>query len=137
MPTDASGDYAPEPQVRPAGPTISASRGAFLITGSGFLPNQPVTVRITNSGDGVVDYLTYISDADGCLDAALPDTTVAQTWHITVTDQRPEPAGDCGLLWSNTVVVAFARADGSSGHSSNPLAPQTAAKGDKDKQVVE
>ena len=132
MSTDTSGDRAPAPQVRPTGPIISASRGEVLITGTGFLPNQPVTVRITNSGEGVVDYLTYISDADGRLYAALPETTVIRNGQITVTDQRPDPAGNCGLLWSNTVILARARADGSRGHSSNPVAPQAAAKGHKD-----
>jgi hypothetical protein len=77
-----------------------------LITGTGFLPNRPVTIRITCSGDDIVDYLTYTSDADGGLNAPLPDTAATETAHITVTDQRPDPSGDRGLLWSNTVIVA-------------------------------
>jgi hypothetical protein len=105
MPTDASGNHAPAPPVRPAGPIISASRGQVVITGSGFLPNYPVTVRITCSGDEIVDYLTYISDADGCLSAPLPETVVTETGHITVTDHRLDPAGEGGLLWSNTVII--------------------------------
>jgi hypothetical protein len=65
MPTDASRQDAPVPPVRPTGPIISASRGQILITGNGFLPDCAVTVRITYTGEGIVDYLTYISDADG------------------------------------------------------------------------
>jgi hypothetical protein len=65
----------------------------------------PVTVRITYSGDDIVDYLSYISDADGRLSALLPQTAVTETGHIAVTDHRPDPAGDCGVLWSNTVIV--------------------------------
>jgi hypothetical protein len=84
---------------------ISASCGHVLITGSGFLPNHSVTIRITYIGDGVVDYLTYVSDADGYLSAPLPETAVTETGHIAVTDHRPDSHGDGGRLWSNTVSV--------------------------------
>jgi len=102
--------YVPrnQPNARPIGPTdpiISASRGHVLITGSGFLPNRSVTIRITYIGEDVVDYLTYISDADGYLSAPLPETALSETGHIAVTDHRPDPDGDGGLLWSNTVIV--------------------------------
>jgi hypothetical protein len=73
--------------------------------GTGFLPNRPVTLRLAHSDDDVVDYLTYISDADGALSAPLPETAVTETGLVTVTDHRPDPAGDAGLLWSNTVIV--------------------------------
>ena len=76
-----------------------------MITGSGFLPNRSVTIRITHSGDDIVDYLTYTSDANGGLSAPLPETAVTETGHIAVTDHRPDPDGDGGLLWSNTVIV--------------------------------
>jgi hypothetical protein len=105
MPTDTPGNHAPAPPVRPAGPIIRAFRGQVVITGSGFLPNRPVTVRITCSGDEVVDYLTYVSDAGGGLNAPLPETAVTETGQIVVTDHRPDPDGDGGLLWSNTVIV--------------------------------
>jgi hypothetical protein len=97
--------YPPAPPVRRTSPVISASRGQVMITGTGFLPNCPVTVRIMGGGQGIMDYLTYISDADGYLSAALPETAIIETGHIAVTDHRPHPAGDGGLLWSNTVIV--------------------------------
>ena|SRR5271157_2537394 len=105
MPTEVPGNQSPARTVRPTGPIISASSGHVFITGTGFLPNCPVTVRIAYSGEDIVDYLTYISDADGGLSAALPETAVTQTGHISVTDHRPDPAGDGGLLWSNTVIA--------------------------------
>jgi hypothetical protein len=107
MSTDAPGEHAPAPPAGPNFPIISASRGQILITGTGFLPNCMVTVRITNSGEDIVDYLTYISDADGFLSAALPAAaiTTETAYNITVTDHRRDLAGDGGLLWSNTVVV--------------------------------
>jgi hypothetical protein len=107
MPTDAPGEHASAAPVRPTGPVVSASHGQVLITGAGFLPNCAVTVRITDNGEDIVDYLTYISDADGCLCAPLPATAITETGHnIAVTDHRPDRTGDGGLLWSNTVVVA-------------------------------
>jgi hypothetical protein len=109
MPTDAPGDHAPAPPVRPTSPVISVSCGQVLITGTGFLPNCPVTVRVTSTGEDIVDYLTYTSDADGYLSAALPETAITPTGYIAVTDNRPDPAGDAGLLWSNTVIVTATR----------------------------
>lgn len=107
--TDVHGNQPPTRPVRPAGPIISAYRGQVVITGTGFLPNRPVTIRITCSGDDIVDYLTYISDADGGLSAPLPETAATETGHIAVTDHRPDPAGNGALLWSNTVSVTHTR----------------------------
>ena len=49
-----------------------------------------------------------ISAADGFVSAALPAAAITtETGHsITVTDHRRDLAGDSGLLWSNTVIVA-------------------------------
>jgi hypothetical protein len=56
------------------------------------VPNCAVTVRITNSGEDIVDYLTYISDADGFLSAArpVPAITTETGRDVTVTD-HPRP----------------------------------------------
>jgi hypothetical protein len=105
MPTDTPGSCAQVPPDQPAGPIISASRAQVLITGSGFLPNHSLTIRITYVGEDVADYLTYVSDADGGLSAPLPETAFTGCGHIAVTDHRPDPDCDGGLLWSNTVVV--------------------------------
>jgi len=105
MAIDVPGNQPTAGPIGPTGPTISASCGHVLVTGSGFLPNRSVTIRITYVGDDVVDYLTYVSDADGYLSAPLPETAVTETGHIAVTDHRPDPDGDGGLLWSNTVIV--------------------------------
>ena len=109
MSSDTPATQAPVPPDQPAGPIISASCGQVLITGSGFLPNRSITIRITSIGEDIVDYLTYISDANGGLSAALPETAIIETGHIAVTDHRLDPRGDGGLLWSNTVIVAPTR----------------------------
>jgi hypothetical protein len=105
MPTDTPGNYPPVPPDQPAGPIISASRDQVLITGSRFLPDHPVTIRITYIGEDIADYLTYVSDGNGGLTAPLPETAITETGHIAVTDHRPDPDCDGGLLWSNTVIV--------------------------------
>ncbi len=105
MPTDVPGNQLPQPHVRSVGPIISAARGEVFITGTGFLPNSAVTVRVGYSGEDIVDYLTYISGADGSLSAPLPPTAATDILHVTITDHRSDPVGDGGLLWSNTVIV--------------------------------
>jgi hypothetical protein len=105
MPTDTPGNYPPVPPDQPAGPIISASRGEVLITGSGFLPNHAVTIRITYLGEDIADYLTYVSDGNGGLSAPLPESAITECGHIAVTDHRPDLDGDGGPLWSNTVIV--------------------------------
>jgi len=106
MPIDAPRAPAPSPQPGgPAGPVITASGQEVLVSGTGFLPHHVVAIRITYADNDIVDYLTYTTDADGCLNAPLPATAVAGTGHLSATDRRPNTDGECGLLWSNTVTV--------------------------------
>ena len=103
-----SAERVPAAPAGPSRPVISASRGQLLITGTGFLPDCVVTVRITTSGHDIVDYLAYTSDAHGFLSAALPASaiTTATGHDISVTDHRRDLEGDGGgVLWSNTVIV--------------------------------
>jgi hypothetical protein len=101
MPTDTP-EHVPAPPLRPI---ISASRGQTLITGRGFLANHPVTVCFMCAAEDVVDCLSYVSGADGCLSAVLPETAITDIGRVNATDHRPDPDGDCGLLWSNTVII--------------------------------
>ena len=90
-----------------ATPTISA-RG-HLVTGSGFLPNHNVTLRITRAGEDISDYLAYVTEGDGDIHCELPDG-VTGTLHIAATDHRRDPDGVCGRLWSNTYILVVADA---------------------------
>src|ERR1700733_3289288 len=103
MPISVSGNLA-APRS-PATPSISAK--GHLVTGSGFLPDHNVTIRITRAGEDIDDYLAYVTDADGSLHSELP-SSVTGTLSIAATDHRPDPDGSCGRLWSNacTLVVA-------------------------------
>lgn len=91
LPTDVPGDQSLARTVRPAGAIISAYDGQVVITGTGFLPNRPVTVRIAHSVDAVVDYLACTSDADGAVSAPLPEPAVSETGRSAFTDDRPNP----------------------------------------------
>jgi hypothetical protein len=86
-------------------PTISAQ--GHLVTGSGFLPDRPVAIRITAAGEDISDYLTYVSDGQGCLQCELPDSATGKL-YIAATDHRPDPEGACGRLWSNTCTLVVA-----------------------------
>ena len=69
--------------------------------GVDFLPDHIVAVKITRPGEDISDYLTYTTDHNGHLYAELP-TAVTGMLCIAVTDNRPDPDGECGRLWSNT-----------------------------------
>jgi hypothetical protein len=90
-----------------ASPTISAE--GHLVTGSGFLPNHNVTIRITRAGEDISDYLAYVTEGDGDIHCELPDGVMG-TLHIAATDHRRDPDGVCGRLWSNTYTLVVADA---------------------------
>jgi hypothetical protein len=100
MPTPLSDN--PSVSNPSAAPIISA-RG-HLVTGSGFLPNHNVTLRITRAGEDISDYLAYVTEGDGDIHCELPDG-VTGTLHIAATDHRRDPDGVCGRLWSNTYIL--------------------------------
>jgi hypothetical protein len=85
-----------------ATPTISA-RG-HLVTGSGFLRDHNVTIRITRAGDDIDDYLAYVTDGHGYLHSELP-SSITCTLSIAATDYRRDPDGACGWLWSNACTL--------------------------------
>lgn len=99
-PSDLS---TPEPSAA-APPTITATAG-YVVTGKGFLPDHDVTIRITYTAEDITDYLTYRTDAGGCLCAELPTSSATGELHISATDHRSDPDAACGRLWSNTQTV--------------------------------
>jgi hypothetical protein len=96
------GSDKPSAPHAPAAPTISIN--GRVVTGTGFLPDHDVTVRISRASDDINDYLAYTTDGGGHLLAELPASATG-TLHVAATDNRPDPDGACGLLWSNTCTV--------------------------------
>jgi hypothetical protein len=103
MPTRESHDPAAPHSYRT--PAISAK--GHLVTGSDFLPDHNVTIRITRAGEDIDDYLADVTDGRGYLHYELR-SNVTGTLCIAATDHRLDPDGTCGQLWSNacTLVVA-------------------------------
>ena len=103
MPTPVSDDSSASHLS--ATPTICAE--GHLVTGSGFLPDHCVAIRITRAGEDIDDYLTYVTDGHGCVHCELPNGATG-TLYIAATDHRPDPDGACGRLWSNTCTLVVA-----------------------------
>jgi hypothetical protein len=85
-------------------PAIAAA-GNTVITGSGFLPDRGVIVRVVYSVDGVTDYLAFTSDLHGDLIAEVPISPDSGVVTVSASDHRPDPDGECGMLWSNTATI--------------------------------
>lgn len=90
-------------------PTI-ASADDTVITGTKFLPDHDVTVRVVYCVDDVTDYLAFTTDSHGELVAELPISPHSGVLAISASDHRPDPDGECGLLWSNTESIGGPRA---------------------------
>jgi hypothetical protein len=103
MPTPASDN----PSDLADSPTISAQ--GHLVTGSGFLPDHRVAIRITAAGEDISDYLTYVTDGHGYLHCELPNGATGKL-YIAATDHRPDADGACSRLWSNTYTLVVADA---------------------------
>ena len=88
----------------PVTPAITVTRVGVVI-GAGFLPACEVTIRITRPGESVRDYVTYTSGRNGDLHAELPATALTGILQVAATDQRPDPDGQCGWVWSNTCTL--------------------------------
>jgi hypothetical protein len=76
-----------------------------VITGTRFLPDREVIVRVVYSVDGVTDYLAFTADLHGDLVAELPLNLHSGVLAVRASDHRPDPDGERGLLWSNTEMI--------------------------------
>jgi hypothetical protein len=56
------------------------------------MPAHRVTVQITCAGEDIDDYLTYVTDGDGCPHSDLPDGVTGKL-YVAATDLRPDPDG--------------------------------------------
>lgn len=103
---------SPPVPIPPAPPTINATTqgsgvGTILIvTGSGFLPNKIVTVRITDDALSPERTFQQSSTPDGkLLDMRMPlPCNSGFSFHVSATDSRPGP-GILGVVFSNVVTL--------------------------------
>ena len=84
--------------------TVTVATGC-VISGTGFLPNHELSIRVAYTKDGASDYLTFTTDSAGNFNAVLPTSGATGTLQITATDHRSNPTGVCGLVWSNTETI--------------------------------
>lgn len=96
----------PKPLVHP---TISVvyKNGQYIVTGSKFLPNKNVTIRVVE-GDSTTAYTDFSQNSDGSgnLNAPLTISCVSGLHlHFSATDFRPDTSDFTGDLMSNTVTI--------------------------------
>jgi hypothetical protein len=93
------------PAERPQISVQSNGDGSFRVSGSGFLPNTTVFIRVV---DDVLNQLTFYqgSTADGRLEFPTGRICVFPgRLYFSANDGRPDPTDLTGVLWSNTVTT--------------------------------
>jgi hypothetical protein len=99
-----------EVEVRPSISVSKTGPGSFRVTGSDFLPNARVTVRVADDYGQQVSapqMPQITSDRAGKIDVpVLLDCIPDSTLHFSATDSRPDPTDIAtGVLWSNYVQI--------------------------------
>ncbi len=106
---EAAGDGHGGTPPGPGKPNISASFDKYkvlTITGSGFLPSQPVQVRLVRDADATSNTGTIESGADGSISTTEPSYLLPPSGEyvdLSATDGRADKSDATGVLWSNTV----------------------------------
>lgn len=106
LPADAHNPAARHTMM-PSAPSLATSLSQAFVSGSGFLPDHLVTLRITTGSDDIADYLTYTTDVAGALHAPLPPSSAVRLLRIAATDHRCDPGSEDGLLWSNICTISI------------------------------
>ncbi len=100
---------APLSSGQAAAPTISTKSngdGSFTITGSGFLQNSGVTMRVVDDALNQFFFQTT-SDAQGRISVSTASICQrAGDVHFSATDGRHDTSDLTGNLWSNTTTTA-------------------------------
>jgi hypothetical protein len=104
-----SGPPPPPPPVKPTISVTSSGSGqssVFVVSGSGFTPNQDVRIRVVDDALNERDF-HQSADGSGNLNARLAIPCAAGGGlHFSATDGRPDPSDLTGLLWSNTFTTS-------------------------------
>jgi LGFP repeat len=98
-------NHPPQPPTISVEPKGSGANASFTVTGSGFIPNHSVTIRVAD-GYNADRYITRTSDASGHLSATFPmPVNPGWTLYFSATDGRLNPNDATGSLVSNTVRI--------------------------------
>jgi hypothetical protein len=84
----------------------SGTGAVFVVKGSGFVADAPVTVRAARIGDGQIHNVFFHarSAAGGALETRISIPCVpGLQLSFSANDGRPDPSDLTGTLWSNTV----------------------------------
>jgi hypothetical protein len=89
--------------TRPQISVQSSGDGSFRVTGSGFLPNTTVFIRVVDDALNQL-YFSQGSTPDGHLDFPTGRICVFPgRLYFSANDGRPDSTDITGVLWSNTV----------------------------------
>ena len=101
-------DTAPATPAATVPPAISIRReeSAFLVSGSGFLPSSPVTVRVADDFANPNLFYQTSSDSEGGISAAYKIPCRPGRLYFSANDGRRNSSDVTGALWSNTVAVS-------------------------------
>lgn len=99
-PSDPGDEPAPQIGVRSEG---VGSAAVFIVTGTGFLPNRTVTVRVVDDQLATLNF-QQSADAGGKLvmRQSIPCLS-GRRLHFSATDSRRDPDDLTGVKWSDTV----------------------------------
>lgn len=98
----------PHPVVRPSIAVQGKGDGSFVVTGSGFLPNATVHIRIVDGPFGNSILFNDTSNLSGKLQGFMTGKICQRPGQLffSANDGRPDPADLTGTLWSNTVTTS-------------------------------
>jgi hypothetical protein len=107
--TAQAGEAAAADAGNSSAPVISVSTkgdGSFVITGSGFVTNTTVHIRVV---DDALTTLWFDTGSDGQGKINFPVSGICKlpgNLHFSANDGRPDPSDLTGTLWSNTVTAS-------------------------------
>jgi hypothetical protein len=99
------------PRPRPAPPVIavqSKGDGGFVVSGSGFLPNATVHIRVVDGPFGSEVFFTDTTNAEGKLLGFSTGKICQRPGQLffSANDGRSDPSDHTGALFSNTVTTS-------------------------------
>jgi hypothetical protein len=78
----------------------------FTVSGTGFLPNHVVHIRVVNNASLVTVFFDAASDSSGRINHPITfEVAFPQRYSFSANDERRDSGDLTGTLWSNTVTI--------------------------------